>query len=145
MQYPSNPERESWRGRFIALADELDGASGQSEIESNSADAMLVSLRVDGVAFDLVHDLNADSDTLLVECELGPPPESNEVLLGLLQSNMQMLRAEQGSFGLRRVGDDMVITFSKHLSLTDCHASALQATMKTLAVRAAAWRCGAIF
>ena len=106
---------------------------------------MLVSLVIDDVAFDLVHDVDVDGDAFLVECELGPPPQSEETLLSLLQANMQMLRREHGSFGLRRDGDTVLVTHGIYQSLTEVHATALRGTMQTLAHRALVWRTGASF
>ena len=143
MSYAFNPDLDHHsRSRFIALTDELCSIANQPVQQADSAEMAVVSLVVDDVPFDLIHDSSVGGDVFLVECELGPPPEDEETLLGLLQANMQMLRDYQGSFGLRHEGDKTLVTHGRYLSLTDSHATAVQATMQAAAHRALAWRTG---
>jgi hypothetical protein len=145
MLYPSDPNLDHSRSRFIALTGELCNTPNQATPEQDSTETMVVSFVIDDVAFDLVHEVDVDGDAFLVECELGPPPQSDEMLLGLLQANMHLLREEHGSFGLRRDGDEVWVTYATYKSLTEVHATALRETMQTLAHRALIWRTGASF
>jgi len=145
MQYPTDPDVHHLRRRFVALCGELCSAMNQPSPARIFADAMVVPVDIDDVAFDLVHDTEVDGGTFLVECVLGPPPRSEEALVSLLQANMQLLRQEQGSLGLRLGDDTVLLTYGVYRSVSETHAAALHEMMKILAQRALVWRAEASF
>jgi hypothetical protein len=134
------------RARFFNLVDDVCRALDQPVPVLDAEDVMSVLFCFDEVRFELSHDMTCNADVMLLECEFGSPPESEEALKGLMQANLNLLRAAQGSFGLRRVGDLSTVTFGRYLPLGD-HSLDIQvrAAIQAMVGHVRLWQTGAFF
>jgi hypothetical protein len=136
----------SSRHRFIALVEELRRVLGFPETpmpDTEPDDALLLTVEVDGSAFELMHPPWPHDERFLLECLLGPPPEDEVTRAGLLQANLELAREQRAVFCVR--SESGVATYSTWVSMDDVDADQLVGAMRELAPLSAQWRTGAWF
>ena len=104
---------------------------------------LAVGVEVDGASFNLVHHADVHRHELLLDCQLGAPPDDTDALHELLEGNLSMLRSKQGSYGWWR--DLNVVTYGSLMDVGSLEAHRLIEVMRELAVQSQAWRSGAFF
>lgn len=106
--------------------------------EGRDFEQLTVRLVVDKISFELFFQPESVREGFLLQCLVGMCPDDDGALMALLGSNLEMLRNEQGCFGLR--ADEGVIIFSTWVPFDGVSGQHICSMMQALVKRFTGWQ-----